>query len=585
MADKTLTKEEAFALVTDAYTRQKTKHSTRNTKYRKYRNLFENDYDAWWPVGGDDTYGLPARPIAGRYSLTLNYFAPIVLKIAGFIMADKIDFKVTPDNPSPEERIGAQKAEKILYKVHKRSKYRKTLNEVALDSAKLDTGWAKVLYDKEAKQVYYVYADPECIYAEPYKSLYSGKLLYVVQAYEMNLEDAREEFGDDVDIPKITESEQKEGRDADDQTAEPQVSVIEYWSMKRFIQVVGNQVKQNKGNEYGFIPYTPFPLLPRPGQIEGQGVGDWMIEANGYYNQAVSQGADAQALNCNPPIWYRNAPVDYRDQFRAAAGGGVLSLTRDGEVGFLTWPGQPPSVEAMLDRMLSYIHDVSHIPRIAFGELSAQTNSSRVVGVQYDPIVKVMKLIRDNYDVALTDLNEKLLRLVEKYETSRKVYHGYIENGVEVRRKKVLGEEPEIHELKGKDVAGHYETEIIWPGVLPKDDINAGQFELQKHHDQVQSKWTTQEKLGITNPEDEMEILRSELSDETLYPKEQAAALAGEAKGLQALVQAQQAQQGQEPEGEMFIPERGGAAGFPGPEPTPPTPEEIENSNAQLFTE
>jgi len=492
MAYSKISDEEAFALATRAYKRQRDKHEGRNSKYKKYRNLFDNDYDAWWPLGGDETYGLPARPIKTRYSLTLNYVAPVVLKMAAFLMADKVDFKATPKSPALEERMAAQKREKILYKGHKRSKYRKTLNEVAIDSAKLGTAWTKTYYDKDADKVFYVYCDPECIYPEPYKSKFTGRLLYVVQAYEMNLEDARLEYGDDVDLPKITASEQDEGREKDDQTAEPQVSVIEFWNDDRTILVVGNQTKENGENKYEFNPFTPWPLVLQPGMIEGKSIVDWMLEANGYYNQSYSQGADAQALNCNPPVWYKGAPLNYQQQWNEAKGG-VLPLSKEGEVGFLTWQGEPPSVEAMLNRTLSFIHDVTHMPRIAFGELDQGVNSSRVISVQYDPIVKVMKMIRDNYDVALVDLNEKVLRLIEKYEKKNEIFSGYIENAKAVKIKREKGEELEVVTLTGKDVAGHYETEVIWPGVLPKDDMNAGRFELEKHDSKVQSKWTTQE--------------------------------------------------------------------------------------------
>jgi len=600
---KTLPNDEAYGLVTGAYARQKTKHSKRNSKYRLLRDLFDNENDAWW--SGDPTFNLPVPRGGRRYSLTLNYFAPITMKIAAFIMADKVDLKAVPFSPELEERVSAQKAEKALYAAHKRSKYQKTLNEVALDSAKLGTGWTKAFFDTTTEKTRYIYCDPECVYPEPYKSVFTGRFLYVLYAYEMDLEDARIEYGSNIEAGAISEKDQEEGREADDESAEPKVSVIEYWSDKHYILTVGDLIVENQPNPYGFIPFTPFPLITQPGRVHGKGMGDWIIEANAYYNQAVSQGADAQALNCNPPMKYKNAPINYIEQISKVQDGGVIPINKDGDLDFVTWQGQPPSVEAMLDRILGYIHDVSHIPRVAFGDVMS-TNSSRVISVQYDPVVKVMRFIRDNYTVALQSLDEQLLRLMEKYEKSKIIFTGYLEDPQTLKAKRLRGESSEQYEIKGKDIAGHYDTEIIWPGVLPKDDLNAGRFELEKQTTKVQSKWTTMENLGILNPEDEMEILESELANENLYPKEGAAMLGAESRALSAISSAKQAQQSMEMpemEGEGGMPPgMEGAEGMggalprelaggmvqgvpPGPEAEPTEPEALERSYEQMYSE
>ncbi len=580
---KALSTMEATSMVTEAYARQKAKNSQRNQKYRLLRDLFDNENDAWW--SGDPTYGLPHKRVSNRYSLTFNYFAPIVLKIAAFIMADSTDFKVMPRNPSPEERVAAQKAEKALYVVHKRSAYHKTLNEIALDSAKLGTGWAKVYYDEANQITRYVYANPECVYPEPYKSVFSGRMLYVIYSYEMDLGDARLEYGNRVNPLLISEGDQEEGRESDDESAEPKVAVIEFWSEKYYILLVGDQLIENQTNPYGFVPFVPFPLITQPGRIYGKSIADWVIEPNAYYNQAVSEGADAQRLNCNPPLKYRNAPVNYAEQIINAQGGGCIPIPKEGDLDFVTWPGQPPSVEAMLNRVLQYIHDVSHIPRVAFGDI-VSTNSSRVISVQYDPVVKVMKFIRDNYTVALKTLNEMLLRLVEKYEANREVYVGYLEDNYSRRLKKLRGEQPEQYAVKGKDISGHYDTEVIWPGVLPKDDLNAGRFELEKLSSKVQSIWTTQENLGILNPEDEQEIMQAELANESFYPKEAATILGAESKALSAIANSQKAAAGEE----VGALPRGLAGGElagmpPGPEAETPSAEQLERSNEQLYSE
>jgi len=565
-----LKEDEAQRRVEAAYAKQRKKNNTRNTRYRMYRDLFDGDESAWW--GGDASFFMPAKPVEFRYSLTFNYLAPLVEKWASFIMADEINFAAVPKGPSSKERIEAGKSERICYRLHERSLHKKTLNEIALDASLLGTGWAKTLYDEKDK-TRYVYARPEYVYPEPYISVFSGKFRYVIYAYEVHLDDAREEYGS-----KVGQNQMWDKREKDKETAEDMCSVVEYWSDDSYLLTVGNTVQVSEKNKYGFNPYVQFPLLSDPGKIYGKTWVDWILEPNAYFNQLMSMIADATYLNCNPPTVYENPPANYLDQF-GKGGGGVIPAVKDSKIYFLTWPGEPPTVEYLLDRVTGFIHDVSHMPRVAFGDVGAGVNSSRVLSVQYDPVRKVLQQTRDNFDIALKTLNQYLLTLVEKYETNDEITTAYLVSKQKRWNLRKSGAETRAQSLKGKDVAGHYDTVVIWPGVLPKDDWEAARLELEKQSAGVQSKWTTMENLGFANPDDEMETLLEEMEDERLHPKENAGLLTAESRAAQALMKTAPPA---EPGG---IPERGIMPGEQGPEPAFPSPEEQANSEAQLWQE
>lgn len=583
---KKMKEKDALSYVQNAYAKQKQKNTTRNSRYRAYRALYDNDQDVWW--GGD--YGMPTKPLSTRYSLTFNLIAPLVEKWASFIMADELNWAVPPKRPDIQGHQEAQKAEKILYKLHERSLSQRTLNEVAKDAALLGTGWAKTLHDKDKKQSLFVYVRPEFVYPEPYISVFSGQFRYVIYGYEMQVEDAREEWNDNSIGPTLLEGSKAK----DKEKAEETCAIIEYWSDTNYILTVGNKVKENMGNEYNFNPFTNFPLLSKGGKIYGQTFVDWILEPNAYFNQLTSQNADVIRMNSNPPIKYKNAPTDYVAQIIKGSTGGVIPLPREGDVDYMTWAGQPEIVRYVMELTMSFIHDVSHMPKIAFGDVGGNINSSRVLAIQYDPVLKVIRQARDNFTIALTNLNEHLLRLAEKYEKNQEIVMTTLENSKRRWMLRGEGKEPEVVELKGKDINGHYDTKVIWPGVLPKDDAGAARLEIEKKNATLQSTWTTMENLGIVNPEDEMALMISELEDERLHPKEQATTLGAMSKAMQAM--------GSLPPPEGATPEAptpptpggglpggiGGGGivpGTPGPEAAPPTPEEMENMEAQTWQE
>jgi hypothetical protein len=107
--------------------------------------------------------------------------------------------------------------------------------------------------------------------------------------------------------------------------------------------------------------------------------------------------------------------------------------------------------------------------------------------------------------------------------------------------------------VSGKDVGGHRDISITWPGFLPKDDVAAARFELEKHAGRVQSMHTTMSNLGFEFPEDELALIRAETEDEKLPAGTEEQANLMRAKASMVGAEAKAAQPQAEPVGDEGV--------------------------------
>ncbi|HPC27747.1 MAG TPA: phage portal protein [Candidatus Methanomethylicus sp.] len=533
--------------------RQELIYSQRNTDYQMMRRLYDGDIDAWW----DNNFRKE-----NRLNMVLNYVFPIVEKHAAFLAADPPEFNSVPSSPAAADREQAQRAERALYAINRFNRFPRFLIGAAKDAALLGTAWAKTFAEKQDNgKVWprYMSAVPEYVLPDLYQSVYGERIKSVIYSYQVDLDTAREEYGADVHSDSDLEFDEVAKKELSGNKA----TYIEYWDAKEYWLMVGGKlIEQDTKNKYGFIPYTPMQFLAQPGKVHGISLCKHMVDANKHLNLVTSRKGDSILLNCNPPIVWRRAPGDWQELARIAQAGGVWGIPGDGDVGFLSWPGEPPTVSEQQQMMLRYIFDSSFMPEIAFtGMMRDVTGIALKIG--FDPLVKMLRQAQDNFGVALQQIMRQSLMLAEKYMA-----------------KEVLAEyyaKPKSRKLsyaKGSDIGGCYEVDVIWAGVLPKDDLGAAMFELTKYEKHIQSLDSTQENLGIKDPSAERDKMLEEAKEPAYRPRDAAAMLTASARALPAL------------EGSLAPPpigeaERTTGTFSPGPVPEPMGEEERERSWSQ----
>ena len=509
--------------VLSEYSRRRLAASERNDTYSRMRALFNNDYYTWW-----DNHFYKED----RVNVVLNYVRPIVKKGSSFLVGDAPEFAVSPLGNKPRQLAASSKAERILYGLLRKSNFSRVLLRVAQDSALLGTGWMKTYVETDAsgkpKVPRVSYVRPEYIYPSGYQSIHDERIYDVIYAYQMRLEQARAEYGKDVG----PDSPLDETGEKDSSSPLDVATYIEYWSEKEYILIVGSKVVEKMENPYGFIPFVPFPWFSIPGSILGYGLVEDITGPNILLNVLESRRADAAIMHCNPPLKFKNARITSRQDFLSDMDGNVHFLPPDSDLDYLTWPGEPPTIEDSRRSLKNYIHDASYIPEHAFSSGQVLTGMAWRMGL--DPMVKMIHEVRCNWDVSLKDVCCHLLELTAKYFAEKDMS--------EIIYISPSGKRGD--ELKGADAAGGRDVEVIWRDVMPRDDVTMARFELEKLSANVQSVWTTMERLGIPQPDEEMERMKAEFGEPAFRPRERAMQQTSDAKALLALAKA--AQMGEE---------------------------------------
>jgi len=506
--------------IVSEYERRKLNAGERISEYKALRAFFSGDSAEWW---NNNFYK------ADRVNMTLNYVRPIVRKAAHFLVGDPPEFSVSPRSGKKDDLEASSKVERIIYGLLRSCFFNRCLMRVAQDSALLGTGWMKVYVEpnaeREPKTVRISYCRPEYVFPQEYKSFYDERIYDVIYAYQLPLSVAQAEYGKNIG----PDSELESGREG---VPEDVATYIEYWSEDRYALVVGNNVIEDTENPYGFIPIVPFPWFAEPGSVFGSSLVADIVDVNVVVNVLESRRADAAIMHCNAPLKYMGARVTSREEFINDMDGGVHFLPQGSDLQFLTWPGEAPTIEDSRRALMRYIHDATFIPEAAFSSGQVLTGIAWRMG--FDPMVKMIHEVRSNWELSLKEVIEGALALIAKFFKDREVSE-FIYLPPKENEKKKKGA-PIV--IKGEDASKCRGVEVIWRDVMPRDDISMARFELEKLSANAQSLWTTMERLGIPQPDEEMERMKIEFTEPAFRPRERAMQQISDAKALLALTKA-----------------------------------------------
>jgi len=522
------------------FTARKADANTRNKDYWLARQAMEHTY-AWptdWPPY--------------KYKVVYPLVRKAVLTHANFLMGRGFTTNIAPLGPNPPQRQAAQKAEKGLFLCIDRCSGWRSLWRAAQLGSLLGTSGFKVYTDGDGKACFCA-IQPEFIYPVPRGDEYT-ELVKVFYAYTVDRLEAERMWGkrDYKSERQVSMAQQSDPIWQAGQTGHPEINdrripVMEVWTKDEYLLSVGGQLIKNEKNPYPWIPYVVIPNIDSMVGVMGLSDVDALLGLkNGYVglntllNILLSEHYYIASRYANPTLIYEQGGPNAAAEIAGIVGGGGALFPRIGsKVYYLNFQGQAPDIAGLLELLRTAGIDMSGLNELAWSggsQGAGQLQTGPSLEVKFTNVLSTLSAKQKQWEVGLKQLFGMLLELASK------------EGDLGVADSPYARKRQDRNMLvRGKDVGSHRDVKIVWPGFLPKDDMAAARFELEKHGSQVQSIATTLENLGVEFPDDELEQIRQETQDENLPTGtgEQANMLRA-----QAAMQKAQPEPGQEPTAE-----------------------------------
>lgn len=393
--------------------------------------------------------------------LVLNYAKITVDKVTSFLM-NEINYSFEPlpgagTAPSsktgaivpraeskaftPAEKDAAKQAEDLIYTVLDQNNAQELDYTTEIDTAVLGDGCYKVTWDAIEKRVRITAPDVNGLFAW-WKGDDLNQVYKVASRYQLSAEEIELIYKKTI-TKKIA-------------------MLTELWTDKEFMLFIDNDVLEKKPNPYGFIPFVIFPNLRKPKQFWGVSDVPSLMESQRELNRAMSQLSRILEVSGNPiavlegvessegiqvspgQVW--NIPPDTKAYLLDLLQGGGIRLHCD-----------------YIDLIYRSLHDVSEIPRAAFGGVNAQMSG---VALQ----------------VELQSLHQKVLR------------KRLIRTNVYKRRNKLILKL--WAKFTGQDLT-QTTHRVLWAAVIPNDKASDAQNEQLLVQSGIHSRRTAMDNLAV----------------------------------------------------------------------------------------
>ena len=455
--------------ILEARTFLRGKYTTRDGAYAKLRALYNADYFS----GKSHIQGV---------KLVYNLLANVVDRYTDF-MSQPPDWRVIPVDTTEEALIMADKQEKFLYSQWELNNIQMAQQWQAHLQALLGSFGFSVMpnFNDQGKIVNKEHIvrinvlTPDYTYAMPKSDNIRDLDFVIVDAYDYRL-------GKDQYNPTLPVSQKRDFANTHIYYDENVIKVIEK-----------GEIKNEIGHEFGFLPIVLGQNRVKPHCVEGVGDLDQSVGLMEYTNELLSWLADMIEYHANPITIIKGYTADSK-----LPANGRWFLGPDGDAKFLQWQGPTPAVENMINRMVSFIQDQTHLsPAILGNDIPSGTSGSAVQtllsGIQATMLRKQVTL-GDVYNKT----NEVIFKIVEKIFSNKEI----VIRGT--RRGNVF-----VERFQGSEINGNYRNQVVWPpGIL--DQSSRIGLEIQKLSSGLQSRYTTMEKIGIDSPIDEMKRIEAE---------------------------------------------------------------------------
>lgn len=509
----------------EEFSQLKSENQRRNYEYFLLRQAVKGNFR--WP--NDWPSYLP--------KVKRNLCKPIAERHATFLLGKGFTYNVERPN-TLEFRNHAERTEKILARLLKLSNANRQFDVGALVGSQLGRTIFKVYKKGSGKSRHAAFSlcQPDYFYGIPAGDDSLGEFAKVYYSYPMDKTEAKRVFGegDYKTEGELARNQYYDPRPEDERgdgnmvRRRRTVPVLEVWTKDDYLLVVGGVVVANEANPFkwkstgeGFIPFIAIEnIRSMAGDIAGtsSGVGEADIgqarELNEQLNYLISQKSYIVQRYLRPTLVWEGAPQNYAETLTSTLGGGGAIPTRLGSrIYFLTHDQPNPAVMELESELRQGILETSGMNDAAVtGEGGGSVNTGPSTANQLFPVTAGVERKRTEWTTGLEKLMAMLLEIQEGIGDSEALGEAVVNQTIQSADRT----DGEVVTLSGKDINGLREVSIAWPGMLPKDDLEAARLEMEKASRGLQSIYTTLEKLGEQYPDDELFRVRMENQDPAL---------------------------------------------------------------------
>lgn len=381
--------------------------------------------------------------------LTLNYAKVFIDKVTSYLMSS-LDFAVEPEDPSPQARERAKRAEEALYNVYEANNLELLDFDTEIDTAILGDGCYKVTWDPRERQVRVSAPDVQGIYA-----WWAGddvsRVWRVVSRYQLSAEEVEYSYGSRPSRASST--------------------VVEVWTDNEFQLWLDGELREDRPNPYGFIPFLIYPNLREPKRFWGVSDLPSLKEPARELNRALSALSSILELSGNPIAVLEN--VEKAEDI-AVQPGAVWELPEKARaylLDLLAGGGVGLHVE-YINLLYRILHDLSEAPRTSFGD-NLRGLSGVALEMELHPLLQKVRRKRLIRSVAYRRRNEMILRILEQ------------KTGVEYQP---------------------HRSQVVWGPILPQDRSRLITDEQRLVGSGLHSRRRAMKNLGVEDPEAEYKV-------------------------------------------------------------------------------
>jgi hypothetical protein len=403
--------------------------------------------------------------------LVFNYAKVSIDKLTGFLMQG-LGFACYPNSTNSTNTMNSLnarvvRAEQILRQVNDQNNLEQLDYETEIDTAVLGDGCYKVTWDSQGKRVRITSPDVSGIFAW-WLGDDSSRVWRVASRYTLSQDEVEMLYSDVIasaakQSQGIATSPRFIGAPHNDR-----VVVTELWTAKDFELYLDNDLAESKPNPYGFIPFIIFPNVKKPKQFWGESDIPVIIQPQRELNRALSQLSRILELSGNPIAVLEN--VASAEDIKVQPGA-LWTIPEDAKaylLDLLQGGGVRLHVD-YIDLLYRSLHDVSEMPRAAWGGLERDLSGSAMRIELSSLIQKVTRkrTIRDNVYHQRIDM---ILRLAELYMNEN--FEGITHR-------------------------------VLWGNIIPTDIDRQAQTEQLLVQAGVHSRRTSMDEMGIQDPDQE----------------------------------------------------------------------------------
>ncbi len=549
----------------EEFGRLKAKYQVRNDNYYLERQAVQGNF-RWprnWPAHID--------------KVTHNLCKPITERFSTYLLGKGFSYNVDRPN-SLEYRDKAERTEKILKRIFDLANAELQFESGAKSGSQLGRSVFKV-YEKGGdgrKHACFSYCQPDYFYGVPAGDNHLGEYSVVYYSYPLDINEAKRVFGPgnykteaDLRNTNYYTPLPEDARQAFNRTAARRVPVLEIWTKDSYALEVGGVVVWNGDSPFkdgntgeGYIPFVVIENIRNTGADTGESDITQARELNEQLNYLLSRKTHIVGRWLQPTLVWEGAPQNYADTLASTIGGGGAIPARLGSrLYFLAYDRPNPAVTEMEQTLRAAILDTTGMSEIALqGTTTGSVNTGPALAAQFAPVITSIAKKRKGWERGIKDLVAMLLDTQERIGESKALGQAVINQTVQSANLP----DGELVDLSGADIGGLRDITLMWPEMLPQDDVATARFELEKLQSGAQSFYTTLEHLGEEYPDDEIARIRMENNDPSLRGEKVAEQMRAQATAAGPALKAQQQQFDQEQQMQAGPP---GAGGPPGENP------------------